>query len=66
MQRFQNKPDNPYKEKYGAAAVHDTKTYSETLIKSVVLNKEKRCLIVIKKDNLMDLINRLYEVASQC
>lgn len=66
VQRFQNKPDNPYKEKYGAAAVHDTKTYSETLIKSVVLNKEKRCLIVIKKDNLMDLINRLYEVASEC
>lgn len=66
VERFQNKPDRPYKEKYGAAAVYDTKTYSESLIKSVELNGEKRWMIVIKRDNLMGLIHRLYEVASQC
>ena len=66
VERFQNKPDRPYKEEYGAAAVHDTKTYSELLIKDVKLNGEKRWMIVIKRDNLMNLIHRLYEVASQC
>lgn len=66
IERFQNKPDRPYTEKYGAAAVHSTATYSEALIKSVHLTAEKRWMIVIKKDNLMQLIHKLYEVASQC
>ena len=66
LERFQNKPDRPYKEKYGAAAVHDTTTYSEDLIKSVKLKNEKRWMIVIKRANLMGLVHRLYEVASQC
>ena len=66
VERFQNKPDRPYKEIYGAAAVYDTSTYSEELIKSVKTNGAKRWMIVIKRDNLMDLIHRLYEVASQC
>lgn len=66
VERFQNKPDRPYKEKYGAAAVHDAATYSEELIKTAKLKGEKRWMIVIKRDNLMSLVHRLFEVASQC
>lgn len=66
VERFQNKPDRPYKEKYGAAAVHDTTTYSEALIKTAKLKGEKRWMIVIKRDKLMSLVHRLFEVASQC
>lgn len=64
VERFQNKPDRPYTERYGAAAVHDTATYSEDLIQKVKLNGAKRWMIVIKRDNLMNLVHRLYEVAS--
>ena len=64
VERFQNKPDRPYTERYGAAAVHDTTTYTEALIKKVKLNGSKRWMIVIKRDNLMDLVHRLYEEAS--
>ena len=64
VERFQNKPDRPYTEKYGAAAVHDTTTYSEDLIRNVELNGSKRWMIVVKRDNLMNLVHRLYEVAS--
>lgn len=64
VERFQNKPDRPYTERYGAAAVHDSTTYSEALIKKVNLNGSKRWMIVIKRDNLMNLVHRLYEVAS--
>lgn len=64
VERFQNKPDRPYTEKYGAAAVHSTTTYSDDLIKKVELKGSKRWMIVIKRDNLMNLIHRLYEVAS--
>ena len=66
VERFQNKPDRPYTEQYGAAAVHDTTTYSETLIQAVKLNGTKRWMIVIKRDNLMSLVHRLYEEAAQC
>ena len=64
VERFQNKPDRPYTEKYGAEAVHDTTTYSEDLIKKVELKGSKRRMIVVKRDNLMNLVHRLYEVAS--
>lgn len=64
VERFQNKPDRPYTEKYGAAAVHDTTTYSENLIKSVKLKDSKRWMIVVKRDDLMNLVHRLYEVAA--
>jgi len=66
VERFQNKPDRPYVEKYGAAAVHDSTTYSEEIIKDVKQKSEKRWLIVIKRDNLMRLVHKLYEVASEC
>ena len=64
IERFQNKPDRPYTEKYGAAAVHDSNTYCENLIKDVKTNSQKRWMIVIKRDNLMSLIHKIYEVAA--
>ncbi|MDE6593540.1 MAG: DUF1837 domain-containing protein [Oscillospiraceae bacterium] len=66
IQRFQNKPDRPYIDRYGAAAVHDTETYSEKLLKSVDLKGQTRWLIVIKRENLMKLVHSLYERASKC
>lgn len=66
IERFQNKADRPYTERYGAAAVHDTATYSEALIQDVKLNGAKRWMIVVKRNNLMSLIHKLYEVAAQC
>ena len=46
--------------------MHDTATYSETLIQNVKLKGSKRWMIVIKRDNLMSLVHKLYEVAAQC
>ena len=66
VERFQNKPDRPYKEKTGAAAIHDSQTYLEKNIQVVKTGNEKRWMIVIKRDNLMKLVHSLYEVASQC
>lgn len=66
IERFQNKPDRPYIDRYGAAAVHDSENYSETVIKSARQQTEKRWMIVVKRENLMQLVHRLYEVASQC
>lgn len=66
IQRFQNMPDKPYIDRYGAAAVHDITTFSETLLKSVDLKGEPRWLIVIKRDNLMKFVHSLYERASKC
>ena len=64
VERFQNKADRPYIERYGAAAVHDTATYSESLIQNAKLKGSKRWMIVIKRDNLMSLVHKLYEVAA--
>lgn len=66
IERFQNKPDRPYKEINGAAAVHDTTTYSEEKIKKVETSRGPRWLIAIKRSNLFDLVHKLYEEASQC
>lgn len=66
IQRFQNKPDLPYIEKYGAATVQDNIVYSESAIKSSKLNNRKRKLLVIKRSNLMKLIHELYERAAKC
>lgn len=66
IERFQNKADRPYTERYGAAAVHDSTIYSESLIQGVKLKGAKRWMIIIKRDNLMSLIHKLYEAAAQC
>ncbi len=66
IRRFQNKPDYPYTEKYGAAAVHDSQTFCEEQLKAVDLKGSSRWLIVIRRDNLMKLVHDLYERASKC
>ena len=66
IERFQNKPDNPYREIYGAAAVYDAAFYSPNDIKAVNLYGLKRRLIVIKRNSLMKLIHELYKRAAQC
>ena len=66
IERFQDKPDIPYREQYGAVAVHDINTYSENSVKKVDVKGQKRTLIIIKREKLMDLIHDLYERASKC
>ncbi len=69
VQRFQNATDRPYKENYGAAAVHSDYSYSEDLIKDVStgthINPDLH-MIVIHKENLMDFIHELYRRATLC
>ena len=66
IQRFQNKPDKPYVEKYGAAAVQDSQAFSEEQIKAVDLKGTTKWLIVIKRDDLMKLVDSLYERSAKC
>lgn len=66
IERFQNKPDRPYIEKTGAAAIHESETFSTDLTKTVSTKGEKLWMIVIKRENLMDLIHELYRRAAQC
>ncbi|MEG2145566.1 MAG: Hachiman antiphage defense system protein HamA [Lachnospiraceae bacterium] len=66
VERFQNKADRPYKEYYGAAAVHAADTYSEEMISKVTELGETSWLIVITRDNLMDLVHELYGRAAKC
>lgn len=66
VERFQNKPDRPYIERYGSAAIYDTKTFSEATIKEVSVNGCKRWLIVMHRNNLMELVHELYKRAAQC
>lgn len=69
VQRFQNATDRPYKQIYGAAAVHSEKSYSETLLKEVKTNyhidPNVELLVIYSKD-LMDTIHKLYERACEC
>ena len=64
IERFQNKLDRPYIERYGAAAIYDSAIYSEDLIQQVKLGGQKLWMIVIKRYNLLTLVHRLYEVAA--
>ena len=66
IERFQNKADRPYVEKYGAAAIHTSSTFSESLIKQASSTKGDRWMVVIKKNNLMSLIHKLYGRAAEC
>lgn len=68
VERFINKTDNPYRERYGAAAV-----YSEFAYKSISLNKleldttkfpkDQVYLLVIHCNQLLDFIKKMYERA---
>jgi hypothetical protein len=68
IERFQNLADNPYSQKYGAAAIFSTPCYCEkTIATSSVANhsyKDKLSLMVISGNDLMTLAHQLYERAA--
>lgn len=68
IQRFQNLEDNPYIEKYSAAAIFDNSIFDKELIKqsdsSKHNNKEKLSLIVFNGNDLMNLVHELYQRAA--
>lgn len=70
VSRFMNEIDYPYNMKYGAAAVYDKAAYSEVECKNSVTDSTKAItinnLIVIKREDLMNLINEIYEKAADC
>ena len=68
IQRFQNLFDNPYLEKYGAAAVLDSKIFekipfSETNT-SQHIKDDKLYLLIIKGEQMMLLVHELYKRAA--
>lgn len=68
VDRFQDTVENPYKTKYGAAAVYSTSVFDEKTIQDsyVYEHRENKSLqlIVISGENLKKLANKLYEVAA--
>ena len=69
VQRFQNQADHPYIFRSGAAAVLSDAAYDETLIQSSTTiagheNKGNLDLIVIRGNDLMNLVHGLYQRAA--
>ncbi|MBU1043882.1 MAG: DUF1837 domain-containing protein [Candidatus Omnitrophica bacterium] len=68
IERFQNPIDNPYKEISGAVALFSTHLFDMNLTTNTVTNghpnKNQLVLIVIKGNNMMDLVHDLYRRAA--
>lgn len=68
VERFQNKQDRPYKEISGAAAIHSENTYNQHVITvanaSVHPNSQNLFLILIRGEELMRLVHKLYRTAA--
>lgn len=68
VERFQNFADHPYSEKYGAVAVFSTSAFCEDTISASAANVHPRsddlALLVIRGENLMPLVHRLYQRAA--
>jgi hypothetical protein len=68
VRRFQNPPDHPYKNQYTATAVYCDTAYDGTVAANVsVVNHpdhQNLHLLVIKGQQMMALVHRLYEVAA--
>jgi hypothetical protein len=66
--RFQNPADKPYTTKYGAAALFSNNIYDEDVITGSETGEHPFSsglyLIVIKGDDLMTIVNRLYQIAA--
>jgi hypothetical protein len=64
IQRFQNKADHPYRELSGAAAIFSINTFESKLIAStdtsIHPNNTSLVLLVIKGNDLMNLVHELY------
>jgi hypothetical protein len=68
VERFQNLADRPYRAQYTATAFHCTSNYEESAVTEVDISKhpEKKhlSLLLVKGSTMMQLVNRLYEVAA--
>lgn len=68
IERFQNPADNPYTMIYGAAALFSNETYNEEFLRTSDATKHvdpcHLILIVIKGDNMMNLVHELYRRAA--
>lgn len=66
--RFQNPVDKPYTSKYGAAALFSNSNYSTTVITDATSIahpfKSDLFLIIVKGDDLMNIVNELYKIAA--
>ena len=67
VKRFQNKTDKPYRELSGAAALFSNNIYDKSLISQTTVNNHPNAanliLVVIKGNNMMDLVHKLYRRA---
>lgn len=68
IERFQNEVDHPYKEVYGAVALFDNSTFDSRLMSSTNASSHPfssdLVLIVIKGDDMMELVHKLYRRAA--
>lgn len=68
VRRFQNPVDHPFKNQYTAAAVYCESLYDETVAVNVSVaahpDQQNLNLLVLKGDQMMALVHRLYEVAA--
>lgn len=68
VERFQNIEDRPYKELYGAVAIFTSVYYEENILRETVTkdhpNSKNLLLLVIKGEDLMQLVHELYRRAA--
>ncbi len=68
VERFQNPADRPYTETYGAVALFDNQYFNMALESATNASAHPHpnnlCMIVIKGDDMMDLVHALYERAA--
>lgn len=66
--RFQNELDRPFKKQFGAAALYSTDIFIDDVITKASTKghpfRSNIFLIVIKGDEMMNLVNRLYQIAA--
>lgn len=68
VQRFQNKEDNPYMESFGAVAFFDNNVFDTETITSTSSSEHPQAssltLIVIKGEQMMPLVHKIYNKAA--
>jgi hypothetical protein len=68
VERFQNLADRPYQARYTAAAFHCVTNFAESAVTDATTDKhperKKLFLLLVKGNNMMQLVNQLYEVAA--
>ena len=68
VERFQNLADRPYQIRYTAAAFHCLSNFSDSAVTEAKTDghpdKKRLSLLLVKGAAMMQLVNRLYEVAA--